>query len=72
LSEANLLVAILAGYWGRKGDGPPGPDVLGRGLLILNALVEWQKIVNGIDPTKPTAKKIAGHGNEKYRPHFRG
>ncbi len=72
LSKANLLVAMLAGYWGRQGDGPPGPDVMGRGLLILDALVEWQKIVNGIDPAKPTSKKIADHENEKHRPHFHG
>jgi hypothetical protein len=72
LSQANLLVAMFAGYWGRKGDGPPGPDVMGRGLLILNALAEWQKTVNGIHPIKPTAKKIAGHENEKHRPHFHG
>lgn len=72
LSEANLLVAMLAGYWGRKGDGPPGPDVMGRGLLILNALVEWQKIANAIAPTKPSAKKIPDHGIAKHRPHFHG
>mgnify|MGYP001580703416 CR=1 FL=1 len=44
LLQANLLVATLAGFWGRKADGHPGPDLMGRGLLILNALVVWERI----------------------------
>lgn len=44
LFQANLLVATLAGFWGRKADGHPGPDLMGRGLLILNALVVWERI----------------------------
>ena len=43
LLQANLLVAMPAGFWARKADGHPGPDIMGRGLLILNALVKWER-----------------------------
>src|SRR5450756_1093708 len=29
LFQANLLVAMLAGFWARKADGHPGPDLMG-------------------------------------------
>jgi len=44
LFEANLLVAMLGGFWARKADGHPGPDLMARGLLILNTLVNWEII----------------------------
>jgi hypothetical protein len=44
LFEANLLVAMLGGFWARKADGHPGPDLMARGLLILNTLVNWERI----------------------------
>jgi hypothetical protein len=44
LLQANLLVAKLGGFWARQADGHPGPDLMGRGLLILNALVEWERL----------------------------
>ena len=44
LLQANLLVAMLGGFWARKADGHPGPDIMGRGLLMLHALVEWERI----------------------------
>ena len=37
--EANILVAMLAGFWGRAGDGHPGPQVLAEGLRLLEAMV---------------------------------
>ena len=43
LFQANVLVAMLAGFLARKGDGHPGPDTMGLGLLILNVLVEWER-----------------------------
>jgi hypothetical protein len=52
LFQANLMVAMLAGFWGRKGDGHPGPKVLAEGLMILAALVEDRRIV-GNSPAKP-------------------
>jgi len=44
LCQANLLVARLGGFWARQADGHPGPDLMGRGLLMLNALVAWEQI----------------------------
>jgi hypothetical protein len=44
LLQANLLVAMWGGFWARKADGHPGPDIMGRGLLMLHALVEWERI----------------------------
>lgn len=44
LFQANLLVAILAGFWGRKSDGHPGPKVMAQGLMILAALVEDRRL----------------------------
>lgn len=42
--QANLLVAMLGGFWGRRGDGHPGPDLLGRGLMELDRLVKWERL----------------------------
>jgi len=53
LWEANCLTAQLAGFWGRNADGHPGPDVLGRGLLILGELVRYERIRNLQPPTHP-------------------
>lgn len=50
LWEANCLTAQLAGFWGRKADGHPGPDVMGRGLLILAELVRYEGIKNPQPP----------------------
>src|SRR5881394_351198 len=36
--QANILVAMLAGFWARAGDGHPGAQVLSEGLRILQAL----------------------------------
>jgi len=40
VGEAMLWVAHLGGYWGRKGDAPPGVKVLWRGLRRLEAMRE--------------------------------
>ena len=42
LFQANILVAMLVGFWGRAGDGHPGPRILAEGLRVLRALV-WYK-----------------------------
>jgi hypothetical protein len=46
LCQANLLVAMLAGFWGRKADGHPGPRMMGQGLMLLSALVEHQRLID--------------------------
>jgi hypothetical protein len=43
VSQANILVAMLAGFWGRAGDGHPGAKVLSEGLRILQALTWYAK-----------------------------
>jgi hypothetical protein len=58
LLQANLLVAILGGFWARKADGHPGPDLIARGLLILNVLVKWERIKK-MRPKNPSAKQAA-------------
>jgi hypothetical protein len=40
--QANILTAMLAGFWGRKGDGHPGAQILSEGLRLLEAIV-WYK-----------------------------
>ena len=57
LFEANLLVAMLGGFWARKADGHPGPDLMGRGLLMLNGLVNWERIKKKRAPTKGPAQQ---------------
>jgi hypothetical protein len=41
--QANILVAMLAGFWGRKGDGHPGSQILAEGLQALQVAVWYQK-----------------------------
>ena len=35
--QANIPVALLVGFWGRTGDGHPGPQILAEGLRMLRA-----------------------------------
>jgi hypothetical protein len=41
--QANILVAMLVGFWGRAGEGHPGAQILGEGLRTLQALVWYAK-----------------------------
>ena len=50
--QANILVAMLAGFWGRAGDGHPGAQVLAEGLRILQALTWYAG-----QCAKPTARR---------------
>ncbi len=52
LFQANILVAMLAGFWARKGDGHPGPKLLAQGLMILVALVHHQQLTGPV-PAQP-------------------
>jgi hypothetical protein len=60
LFQANLLTAMLGGFWGRKSDGHPGPDLLGRGLMILGALVKWERFKKESDARKAPGKDPPG------------
>ena len=57
LYQANILVAMLGGFWARKADGHPGPDLLGRGLLLLGFLVKWERIKKENAKKRPPAKE---------------
>lgn len=37
--QANILTAMLVGFWGRTGDGHPGAQILSEGLRTLQSLV---------------------------------
>ncbi len=52
LAQANMLVAMLGGFWGRKGDGHPGAESLARGLEVLAAVVHHCEII-GLAPDRP-------------------
>lgn len=52
LAQANLLVAMLGGFWGRKGDGHPGAESLSRGLELLAAIVEYCQLTQ-LPPKRP-------------------
>ena len=41
--QANVLTAMLVGFWGRDCDGHPGDQILGEGLQALHLLV-WYEI----------------------------
>jgi hypothetical protein len=52
---------MLGGFWARQADGHPGPDLLSRGLLMLNALVQWEQI-------KKTAREKNGTKEPRRKP----
>ena len=60
LFQANLLRAMLGGFWGRKSDGHPGPDLMGKGLGILGILVQWERFKKELskesEARKPSGK----------------
>lgn len=58
LLQANLLVAMLGGFWGRKGDGYPGPTMIGRGLMVLAELVRFSRLTADAPPPRlPTPRE---------------
>ena len=54
--QANILVAMLAGFWGRAGDGHPGAQVLAEGLRILQALT-WYAGQRAKQPARRRRKR---------------
>lgn len=57
LFQANLLVAMLAGFWTRKGDGHPGPKLLAQGLIILAELVNYERLTRQVLSKPPRPKR---------------
>ena len=41
--QANILTAMLVGFWARKSDGHPGAQILAEGLQVLQVLVWYKK-----------------------------
>jgi hypothetical protein len=41
--QANILTAMLVGFWGRNCDGHPGDQVLAEGMQALQLLVWYQR-----------------------------
>ena len=37
--QANILMAMLVGFWGRERDGHPGTGILGEGLRALHPAI---------------------------------
>jgi hypothetical protein len=35
---------MLVGFWGRTGDGQPGPQIIAEGLRMLRALVWFKRL----------------------------
>jgi hypothetical protein len=46
LAQAVDWIAKLGGYWGRRGDAPPGVKVLWRGLQHLQGMVEGFRLAS--------------------------
>jgi hypothetical protein len=55
--EANILVAMLAGFWARKSDGHPGAQILAEGLQVLHALVWYKRRTDAAASERRTHRK---------------
>jgi hypothetical protein len=53
MSEAVRMVGAMGGHLGRQGDGPPGTQVLWRGLQRLDTAVEMYVIFTGQNVSHP-------------------
>jgi hypothetical protein len=54
LWAAMAMVAMLGGWFGRKSDGPPGTQVLWRGLQRLDDLSAMWRVMTGRSPGEST------------------
>jgi hypothetical protein len=57
LLQANVLVAMLGGFWARAVEGHPGADVLSRGVLILSTLVDWGRIKKSVARSEASSRE---------------
>jgi hypothetical protein len=55
--QANILTAMLAGFWGRAGDGHPGAEVLADGLKTLHALTWYVRQCRSEQPPRRPKRK---------------
>jgi hypothetical protein len=56
--QANILTAMLAGFWARPSDGHPGAKILAEGLKLLQAMV-WYKKHQAKSPSQRRARRAA-------------
>jgi hypothetical protein len=56
--QANILTAMLVGFWGRDCDGHPGDQILGEGLQALH-LLAWflRQLQKHCPPTPPKPRR---------------
>lgn len=52
VAQANILTAMLVGFWGRECDGHPGDQILGEGLRALHLLVWYEEQCNQVPDQK--------------------
>ena len=57
---AMLMVATLGGWLGRKGDGPPGAQVLWRGLERLDDLAAMYQVFAEL-PSAPRSPPVSSN-----------
>jgi hypothetical protein len=55
--QANILVAMLVGFWARKSDGHPGSKILSEGLQALQIAVWYKKQCAERPRRKPRRKR---------------
>jgi hypothetical protein len=55
--QANVLVAMLVGFWGRKSDGHPGSKILAEGLEALQIILWYKEQTEALsrERSKPAA-----------------
>jgi hypothetical protein len=71
LLQANVLVAMLGGFWARESDGHPGPYLLGRGLVELAVVVKWERMQKGPERSEGGGKDPPGSRRRRRRAKLR-
>ena len=56
--QANILTAMLAGFWARPSDGHPGAKILAEGLKLLQAM-DWYKEHQAKSPAQRRSRRAA-------------
>ena len=65
LQEANRMTAKLGGWWGRRGDGEPGPEKLAAGLRRLKDMVRGWRLHSPPPGEPPVDASITTEGSTR-------